>query len=647
MATAAVLDAKNKDSCRKELDQKIRDGKEGLATLIGKSTSRDLSRAAAEYAFSFPAPVNSSLHNALYTLDALYLKPEVLSWRLRRARRRRLRSEYLRRGLLFKKQSTWWLTPPKMDEVQAYLAMEECMPDIDQREPTSAVQITKATEMIEDLVDRLLFEAYQDNGTGAAPPQGSLDSGWNTIRMLRSDGYPRYSDPKINRESSVQSRQGLNAVNRGLMAEWGALRDQKPMTYAEYYQRREHFIARLCYNLLVAPVPPGIHNYNALISGLSWIGEPQLSQAVVDSFLFKSHLKPTQMTLVSLLNHYRLQKDTLGFYRIVRRLTGHDPRGVGLRRRTSEDVEMASNSLEWAQASDVAVSCGYVVERPPLSRPLLEALLDGFIDLQETRSAARLLVACMQEGWALGTRYLARVVWLCLYNFDYRAAQTLLRGFLYNIDTTISLLLGDSMSKPQSLPDKLLHLIDLAEVGSRWRRTYTTNLISQQYLDRLRRLKRAIWMATASYDLRHARLCAKMGERILALPGTVLDEDYDPRMMPGTALHDRRSRSRKRFRKLAEIHMAHCQFERCASQIRRLLFQALPEGEQQSIGRSGVDRDLVYGAGRSPNRMFAHWSRYLTTLGSRGSIATVTSAPLPQASGLAGFAQGRQQTWHQ
>ena len=63
--------------------------------------------------------------------------------------------------------------------------------------------------------------------------------------------------------------------------------------------------AKICYNLLVSDVPPGIRNYNSLILGFSELNEHNLARAVVDSFLFKSQLKPTRATMLCLLQHYQ------------------------------------------------------------------------------------------------------------------------------------------------------------------------------------------------------------------------------------------------------------------------------------------------------------------------------------------------------
>ena len=612
MATAAVLDAKYKDQRRKELDRKIIEAKDGLAELMEAPAAHELAQAAeARFTAPYPAAARQQL-DTLEVLNSICLKPEVLLQERAKADHRRYRREFLERSLGLPKEKIWWTTPPRMMEVEEFLAIEESRPEIPQREPASSVQIERMTEMIDDLVDRLLVEAYRDEGDEVSQAPISLDSGWNAIRMLRSDGYPRYGDPSINFESSTESRRGLNAVNRKIMADWDALRKAKPMAERQYKARREHFIAKICYNVLISPVPPGIHNYNALISGFSRIGESCLAQAVVDSFLFKSHLRPTQMTLVSLLHHYRLKKDIVGFYSIVRRLTGHDPRGIGLRRRTQEDVESYHVLWKWAQESDVAVVDGFVIERATLDRQLLEALLDGLIDFNQARQAAQVLVACMRDNWTIGSRYLFRVVWMCVSHLDRRAAKTLVRGFVHSIDEVLSFILDDSLERHQSLPYKMMELLDLAEVGPKSKRApWGVSGTDHGYSGRLNRLKRALWARITLYELEDVALCTRLVQPMLNSRRGHIDVDGSLRMMTaGTGFRSRRDRSRRRFKMLVNLDWLNEEYERHTNRARWVLFQALPPEERRELRSGGPDLDSI--SGISINKLFTQWSQYLS-----------------------------------
>ena len=50
----------------------------------------------------------------------------------------------------------------------------------------------------------------------------------------------------------------LNKENMNAFAEQCLSPEQSP-------RNREHYVGKICYNLLVSDVPPGIRNYNSLI----------------------------------------------------------------------------------------------------------------------------------------------------------------------------------------------------------------------------------------------------------------------------------------------------------------------------------------------------------------------------------------------
>ena len=80
-------------------------------------------------------------------------------------------------------------------------------------------------------------------------------------------------------------------------------------------------LAKIAYNLSVSPAPPNIDTYNTLIVGLSYVGEPEVTRMVVDS-LCRDYVRPNEVTLASLLNHYTKLGDYDRFRYWMRRIRG-------------------------------------------------------------------------------------------------------------------------------------------------------------------------------------------------------------------------------------------------------------------------------------------------------------------------------------
>ena len=341
-----------------------------------------------------------------------------------------------------------------LQDIQVAIATEECNRKLQQREPVNGVQFSRVHTMIEDLVERLLQEAYRVTkfeypGVHLAPPS-SIDSAAAAIRLLKSDGYPRYDHPALDGVDAVDSRYQLNAVIRTVLGGWD-------------HPRRQQHVAKICYNLLVCPVAPGIHNYNTLIFGLTRLGEHDLAAVVVDSFLLRSHLKPTRATVLCLLHHYRLKGDVVGFYNLIRRLLGHDTRGIGLGRRMLDEIHSNNNSPAWVRTADVGIRAGYINQRAFMGPQELTAMLAGLVDLGQLRDAAKVVVVLLQEQYEMNMRIFSQLVKRITATVDYAAARLLLEGFVRNASETTNLLLHTDLRRPARSRLRLLIQMCMAD----------------------------------------------------------------------------------------------------------------------------------------------------------------------------------------
>jgi hypothetical protein len=365
-------------------------------------------------------------------------------------------------------EKAWWKTSrSRIYDVEEAIVSEELERAFENREPVRPIHMHKVHDMMDDLVDKLLVEAYRDEEGNVTTPD-LLNSAWNQVRMLRSDGYPKYRPPSHNSQAATEAREALNKVNRRVMKDWMVLKKvyadyRKAGTLRQpdvrnYVKKREYFIGKICHNLLVIEYSPGIQNYNALLSGFLQLGEYNLAKVVVESFRFNSHLRPTQMTIATILHYHRLTDDVLGFYTFLGRIAGQETKGVGLRSKPVEDVMENRGLKKWAQRSDVAVVDGFIVELPKVDRVVAEAVLDGLIDFSQTRQAATVVMACLREGLDIDPDYLRRVVALCNTHLDSVAAMIILRDFVDNVQD-LSVLLTANLSHDFR---QLIQLVDLA-----------------------------------------------------------------------------------------------------------------------------------------------------------------------------------------
>jgi hypothetical protein len=449
MATAAVVDAGRKDRRRRDLDHQIAEAKSSLANVLEQSNARDLAKVVAS---AYPeAPSGRPLEILDFLDDLFKLEPDFLR-DLAQKRQDKLTAVQRTRKMLGLR---WNPELPKtrrstLARCEAVFSAEEKELGFPAREAKAEIHMEKLSGMIAGLVDRLMEEAWlvsEKEAPGSHPAMNSPDSANTMIRMLRSDGYPSYVHPDVDPASTVEQRARLNDVNIKILGDWA-----RPM--------RERCVAKICYNMLVCGVSPGIQNYNLLILAFTLLGEHHLAQAVVDSFLFKSHMKPTEATYLCLLHHYRLKGDVVGFHGLIRRMFGNDPRGIGLMRRHSGYVALRSELHEWAASSNVALVKGYYVQRAPFTQDIAEALLEGLVDFGMLRESAKLFAVCLQEKWAISRDLLWRLFHSCLTLVDTGTIKLIIRGLLDNIDEASAMILGPEPVSP-GLVRQLHHIVNV------------------------------------------------------------------------------------------------------------------------------------------------------------------------------------------
>lgn len=350
---------------------------------------------------------------------------------------------------------------PVLAAVQLAVDHEQRMDNVPMREPLSTTQFERYHDMINQMVNRLIIQSYYDelpdDPMRARRNVESLDSAWTAIRLLRSEGYPKYNHPSVDPVATTEGREELADKIRMLFEAWNA---DNPGTKAKFQ------VAKMCYNLLVCPVPPSMHHYNLLVLGFSRKKAYKLVEIVVDSFLNYSRLRPTPQTMVCLLVHYRLKKDIIGFYGIIRRMMAIDNRGMLIRRRWYEDVVQIPALHQWANQPDVTTSlqANWVIERPSRGQDLYEALVSGLLSFDRVKDAVKVFVGSLQEKIGISVELFIYLLKHCRYSLDASAADLLARGLIENVDVVVALLLRDDC--PRRMVEHLYPVLNMVDAPS-------------------------------------------------------------------------------------------------------------------------------------------------------------------------------------
>lgn len=460
LGTAAVLDAQYKDGRRKELDRKIEESRRNLARL--RKPSRLARQEHVEPPKNMMRPhVPTTAVEALASIckmdDALTRHKESKLQFMRFLRT--IHRTYDPQEKLGNRFVDY--LGPNLDAIAAAVDKERRDDLLEHREPLTNTQFERYHNMINRLVDALIIQSYYDetpwSHEAARRNIESLDSAWTAIRMLRSEGYPRYNHPGIDLAATTKARNELSDTIETLFEKWDS---DKKKTKPKFQ------IAKICYNMLVCPVPPSIYHYNALIIGFSRRKMYKFVDIVAESLLEDSRLRPTMQTIVCLLNHYRLKQDIHGFYNMIRRMMAIDNRGLLVRRRWYKDVLRIPALHEWARQEAVTTSLksNWVIERPSRTIDIYEALVSGLLSFVRVKDAAKVFIASLQEKVGTSVDLFIYLLRQCLYTLDAPAADILLRGFIDNADAIVLLILR--ADAPQRLAEHLYPLLNMGKPPS-------------------------------------------------------------------------------------------------------------------------------------------------------------------------------------
>lgn len=451
LGTAAVADAHYKQNRSNELDRRLDEARSGLASLTDESTAHivsDMRGQTQTLQLAMPELPNDPLAG----IRSIHDRDDRLSNFQRRSLNRRNvllnahrtiggnKSLDLRRVLPS-------LRSANLDSIEEAMEQEE---ETHTNFPQNEELLTRGNTLylsktIDQLVDALVMEVYRrdhpDDPEATRLSLESLDSVWTALRLLKSEGYPRYIHSDLDVEHRQKARQELNRLNRDVFSQW-------------HPSRAKFLVGKLGYNLLVPPVAPTLHTFNALILGFTRVGEHTLSQIVVDCMVRQRSFCLTTQTIVCLLTHYRAKNDIDGFYSIIQSLMCAEPQRF-LARRFVQDRE--EQSYLW----------NYYPDHWPWASPLMkgdthvyDAMINGLLYFERVRDAVKVFLVCMEARCSFERQTLLQLIKYCLSTLDRVAAGLLVRGFLDNYKTLVSVLMApDCPRKLSRRIHLLLHLV--------------------------------------------------------------------------------------------------------------------------------------------------------------------------------------------
>jgi hypothetical protein len=465
MATAAVVDAKLKDDRRQELNRQIEEVRADLDRLgrTAQSALPDptLVPPSGDILNRYPACLEQDYRQQRGRGVAEFFDSlgEASTWRRTLPRSAGMDAWWKSSGLpeaeailSMRKQET------DFDALERALQLEESDTSIAHRLPKTmhhllrrrrdvhglVTQLLKAVELTH-LVGRkeireLMRESAQSEGDDPDLQQRLWDV-WRrremqesdplrrSVRWMQTEFYPRYPATVLNVERSriVQATSELNDSIRAIFA------SDPPKARTNLEEDFRQRVVKICYNLLVAPLPPTIHTYSTILLGLDRMGQHAAANRVLVYMVYISIFEPTQQSVVGLFNHYKVSGNMERFGQLIRRCTALDDKPLKIRRKSFVHIDGHTQLTRWARTKDVALhSSGDVYERLWFSNGLINTIIDGLLWYDCLGQAVRTVAFCWGMGIQVLSQSLMQLMDQCVEALDEDAAFAVLAAFFRN-----------------------------------------------------------------------------------------------------------------------------------------------------------------------------------------------------------------------
>ncbi|KAI1754958.1 hypothetical protein F4782DRAFT_492246 [Xylaria castorea] len=407
LGTATVIDARQKNGRRRELDRELDRARASLHQLaVGNPQSAlDVNHGVLDGETPTTSQLVRDITSRIADEPALPLLEELQS--LWNTAYRPVAHPSLMSG-----QLDW-------ASIEAAVAAEEQNPSIVLREPLTGHHLADTTATVLDLVDELLRRTETPAGLRSQDqtdtPDQAGDSILKELEYLRQGrDFPSYQSPDTDPSYSTRVRALLNESIRLIFNQAASSRET---------------VGKICYNLLAVGVPPTIHTYNTLIVGFNRIQRRDLAEAVINSFLSQTSWPATDQTVICLLAHYRHPGGREGMRAALQRLWGARVNDLHLATLDRDLHGPQLLSLKWKHSRR---SEGTLFKKR--KDATFDQLIRGWLYHGEIDFACRSFMACLRNGSTIPIYTLQDLFRGCLAAPHFANARKLLVGITRNFD---------------------------------------------------------------------------------------------------------------------------------------------------------------------------------------------------------------------
>jgi hypothetical protein len=286
------------------------------------------------------------------------------------------------------------------------------------RDPQTRVHLDKLETMVARLVTRLLVETrkYMPNGALVSSPVDNLRLENKAMQanlerlQARTTRLPSYHC--LETANSNEERQSLNNSIEALIGQ----RKTKKNIY--------ELMAKICYNLLISTAPPNVETYTVMIKHFTRLELHHLSEVVIDSFYNDSVFTPNQDTVSAILGHYIDISDRSGFKRTIQRMRGASS-DMRIRKRSIYSLS-DPNIQQWALSANVIHRNGYLVEKVTRDSQVFTNLIYGCLKFSMPSQAIMYTRAAFRQGIRVSADVLRSIMAFCIESGDKKSAANVL-----------------------------------------------------------------------------------------------------------------------------------------------------------------------------------------------------------------------------
>ncbi|KZF19459.1 hypothetical protein L228DRAFT_251053 [Xylona heveae TC161] len=188
-------------------------------------------------------------------------------------------------------------------------------------------------------------------------------------------------------------------------------------------------LGKICFNLLASPTPPNTETYNLLVIYFSRFKESNLVKMVLNSF-DESHMRPNERSVSSRLKFYTVTNNKFGFKDYLAKLDG-----------LKGGTALARPGIKVSAGNDRLVARGgKIFQKAPRNQIVFGALINGACKFFGLEKALHWYERMIEEGWSANVEILTtllrhcantenweagRLVWKSLQAFNAKASSPL------------------------------------------------------------------------------------------------------------------------------------------------------------------------------------------------------------------------------